>query len=235
MKRKKFLSMLVAVFTLVTALANFTNVTTAKAAEKTKTIYYDNTITGWSEVYAYTWNSYTCENDVIQLKAKGSNATFEGELKDTAKYNMIVFKNTSGTDNWDEQTIDLKVPQNDYSTLAYFNHCKNDEGKYTGYFTPDRYKLVTIWYDKGVDGELPFIHYQTNNSAWTKNLGFKMVESGYRPYYAATTILVPTEQFTGSITCVFHDGKGNFDNNKGRNYYYTVNSKTDKQEVIIIR
>ncbi len=72
----------------------------------TITFYYDNSKTNWSSVYVYAWGGET--TNAIQGTSIGSNVY---SFTISSNYQNVLFKNTSGTSNWDQQTADAGEPQ----------------------------------------------------------------------------------------------------------------------------
>ena len=76
---------------------------TATTDEKSTMVkfYYDNSKTNWSEVYAYVWGGDTTTT-VKGTVTENNIYTFSV----SSDYQNVLFKNTAGTDNWDQQTAD---------------------------------------------------------------------------------------------------------------------------------
>jgi len=105
-----------------------------------KTVKYDNSKTNWSNVYAYVWT----EGDssvapVVLASTSVSGNTYTFSVAST--YEDILFKNTDGTTNWDQQTADATVPATDgYTFITYSGN--NKTGGYWSYSPVIRRALV---------------------------------------------------------------------------------------------
>ena len=67
--------------------------------------YYNNEKTNWSKVYAYVWSDGVSATTYEGTKV----ATNVYQFKVPKKYAKVLFKNTSGTSNWDKQTDDVLI------------------------------------------------------------------------------------------------------------------------------
>lgn len=79
---------------------------------------------------------------------------------------------------------------------------------------------ATIYYKKGFSN--PYIHYAVN-SEWTDVPGIAMNDSTSYPGYATITIDLGDES---TLTAVFNNGNGNWDNNNGQNYVFAAGEST---------
>ncbi len=79
--------------------------TEAIASTGVTTIYFDNSVCGWSEVYAYVWGE-----DISAALISGTKSADTYEFHIPGQYTKILFKNTSGINNWDKQTADTDMP-----------------------------------------------------------------------------------------------------------------------------
>lgn len=77
----------------------------AEASTGVTTIYFDNSVCGWSEVYAYVWGE-----DISAALISGTKAADTYEFSIPEQYTKILFKNTSGINSWDKQTADTDMP-----------------------------------------------------------------------------------------------------------------------------
>ncbi len=77
----------------------------AEASTGVTTIYFDNSVCGWSEVYAYVWGE-----DISAALISGTKAADTYEFNIPEQYTKILFKNTSGINSWDKQTADTDMP-----------------------------------------------------------------------------------------------------------------------------
>jgi len=96
-----------------------------------KTVKYDNSKTNWSNVYAYVWtegDSSVAPVVLVSTSVSGNTYTFSV----ASTYEDILFKNTDGTTNWDQQTADATVPATDgYTFITYSGN--NKTGGYWSY------------------------------------------------------------------------------------------------------
>lgn len=101
------------------------------------TVNYDNSKTNWTNVYAYVWTegSSRITPTVLQkISVSGNIYTFNI----TSNYKNILFKNTYGTTNWNQQTADTTIPATDgYTFIPYSSNNKTD-----GYWIEDQTNSV---------------------------------------------------------------------------------------------
>lgn len=104
------------------------------------TKYFNNTRTGWSEVYAYVWS------DDISAEVLSGTRISENiySFNIPVKYTKILFKNTPGTNYWDKQTADTYMP------IEMLNAYMPDSGdnKTTGFwyvYCDDTKELTDNW------------------------------------------------------------------------------------------
>lgn len=79
--------------------------------EQTKVkVYFDNSNSKWSEVYAYIWASDGSQvTTVVKFElVDKENSIYAADV--STAYPKMLFKNTDGTSNWDKQTNNLYVP-----------------------------------------------------------------------------------------------------------------------------
>lgn len=90
------------------------------------TLSFNNSKTNWSNVYAYVWvEGDSSVTPVVLPKTSVSGSTYTFKVAST--YKNILFKNTSGTSNWDQQTADTNVPTGDgYTFITYSGTNKTD-------------------------------------------------------------------------------------------------------------
>lgn len=90
------------------------------------TVSYDNSKTNWSNVYAYVWsegNSSITPTVISRISLSGNTYSFKVQKT----YKKILFKNTYGTTNWDQQTADTTIPATDgYTFVPYSSNNKTD-------------------------------------------------------------------------------------------------------------
>lgn len=91
--------------------------------------YYNNSKTNWSKVYAYVWA------DGVSAKAyEGTKvATNVYQFSVPKKYTKVLFKNTSGTSNWDKQTDDVLIKSTDGYIFVPDSSSNKTSGKWETY------------------------------------------------------------------------------------------------------
>lgn len=87
---------------------------------------------------------------------------------------------------------------------------------------------LTVYYKKGY--ATPYMHHQKADGTWTTAPGIRMNDSDKYPGYSVLTIDMGTRS---QIEAVFTDGKGNWDNNGGKNYKFSKGTYTFKNGSII--
>ena len=92
-------------------------------------LYYNNSKTSWSNVYAYVWA------DGVSAKVYESTkvATDVYQFSVPKKYTKILFKNTSGTSNWDKQTDDVLIQSTDGYIFVPNSSSNKTSGKWETY------------------------------------------------------------------------------------------------------
>ena len=74
-------------------------------------IYFDNTVSNWSEVHIYGWDASGLNGSTIAMTEIDDTNIWYADLPTplTAGSKCILFKATSGTDNWDQKTDDVEI------------------------------------------------------------------------------------------------------------------------------
>ncbi len=187
---------------------------------------FDNTETKWDAVYAYCWD-YDDKVTVYECVPEGANAyatSFNGY-----QYKGMLFKNTPGTDNWDKQTEDLKVPNGPASYLFAPSNINGNrvEGEFKNYGN----SAVTVYYKNDTITN-PHIYYQIGNGSWTDGYGYQMTESKAKPgYYEAKIFL----SVNGNVKCCFNNGDDTtaWDNNNTQDYSFSFDVPAWNKSVTI--
>lgn len=145
----------------------------------TTNVFYDNAKTKWSSVYAYVWNAKdkTVSPKVVSgVEAFNHYYMFEIEQE----YTDILFKNTDGTNNWDKQTKDQKVPT---SSKTCFKP-SSTSGKVAGSWSDIGRTLASL---KTVDWslrQLMMIYANgTNGDSYGEGLVRNLPDSGYFEFF----------------------------------------------------
>lgn len=130
MKKLKKVMSFILIVVLVSSMAFGVEFKTS--ASTSQTVYFDNSVSKWSNVYAYIWGDGK-STQVIQ-GTKSSNNIYQLTIPEG--YKNILFKNTAGTNNWDKQTQDTTIPtdgKNCYKTTSSSNR---SNGTWYSYTTP---------------------------------------------------------------------------------------------------
>ena len=91
--------------------SNYLNKQFGLVGEKT-TIYFDNSISKWSSVYAYVWTEGSVSPTVLPMNlVEGETNIYSVSV--SGEYEQIIFKNTDGVTSWNLQTKDLTIPTGD--------------------------------------------------------------------------------------------------------------------------
>ena len=85
---------------------------------------------------------------------------------------------------------------------------------------------TVYYYNK--DFATPYIHFRAGSGTWTTVPGYVMASSEVAGYAKYTVNLGAATQ----LECVFNDGKGAWDNNKGNNYLLPMGTSTVKDGAI---
>ncbi|ATB27055.1 carbohydrate binding domain-containing protein [Melittangium boletus] len=86
---------------------------------------------------------------------------------------------------------------------------------------------ATVYYSNK-DFATPYIHFRAGSGAWTTVPGYVMASSEVAGYVKYTVNLGAATQ----LECVFNDGKGTWDNNKGTNYILSTGTSTVKDGIV---
>ena len=174
--------------------------TTSTTQAGERTLYFDNTATGWTDVYIYYWSEANGQMHIWPGSAMdriGDTAIYKYVVPADAE--QVIFNNgQGGTGN---QTSDMLIPGDGY---VYNNGVWSEYGK------TDDSDMITLFFDN-VDGwEQVYAHYwhytsltdtsQTAGTTWNGVLMTKV--EGTNSLY---TIKVPKEM----TMVLFNDGTGN--------------------------
>lgn len=80
---------------------------------------------------------------------------------------------------------------------------------------------LTVYYKRGYD--TPYMHHQKADGSWTPVPGDRMSDSDKYPGYSVLTFDMGDRS---QIEAVFTDGRGNWDNNGGKNYKFSAGTYT---------
>lgn len=108
-KERKILGVFLSIAIIIGLFAGIRLQTQAATSSDVTTVYFDNSVCGWSEAYAYVWGSGVSAEVISGTKI----ATNVYKFSIPKQYTNILFKNTSGTSSWDKQTADLNMPTAD--------------------------------------------------------------------------------------------------------------------------
>ncbi|MCR5608662.1 MAG: hypothetical protein K6G26_06330 [Lachnospiraceae bacterium] len=176
-------------------------------------IRFDNTNTKWDACYAYCWTNKG-DVDIYELKTQEVN-TFACNINGDA-YDKILFKNTPGKDNWDNQTADYDMVSG--PTNYTFIPTKTD-GKVEGKFVEHDYSVVTVKYSNDTIAD-PHVYFQIGDGKWSDGFGFQMKNKGD---YSEADIYVAD---AAELKMCFNNGDNNtaWDNNNSKDYHVNINN-----------
>ena len=103
-----------------------------------------------------------------------------------------------------------------YYTITYHvtdNLGQSAEKSIHYYITSLQEKFTVIYY---TDYDIPYIHYKVGSGNWTTAPGIRM-DYSYDAYGDSRKTIIPLGSENECTVC-FNDGKGNWDNNNGKNY-----------------
>lgn len=87
--------------------------------------------------------------------------------------------------------------------------------------TPVQNRSATIYYKRGF--ATPYIHYRPKGGTWTTVPGVAMADDPNYCGYSSKTVDLGSAT---SVEVAFNDGKGNWDSNKGANYWFSEGEST---------
>lgn len=171
---------------------------TTQAGERT--LYFDNTATGWDEVYIYYWSEVNGQMQIwpgVKMDRIGDTQLYKYVVPADAE--QVIFNNGQGGAG--NQTGDMLIPGDGY---VYNNGVWSEYGK------TDDTDMLTLFFDN-VDGwEHVYAHYwhytsltdssQTMGTAWNGVPMTKVEGTG-----SLYTVQVPKEM----TMVIFNDGTGN--------------------------
>lgn len=184
-----------------------------------KTIFFNNAVSNWSEVYAYAWNS-TEDHDIYSSESEANNVY---KFNITGAYKYVLFKNINSQDEWELQTADLEMPTNDNNTFVAYSSDNMSNGRWYNQVaepTAAPGKKAIVYY-KAKDVNIfksVYIHYKVGNGTWTNIPGVKMTASNISGYKWMYTIDLGNEN---NATVCFNNGepKKTWDSDNGNNYH----------------
>lgn len=140
---------------------------TATTDEKSTMVkfYYDNSKTNWSEVYAYVWGGDTTTT-VKGTVTEKNIYTFSV----SSDYQNVLFKNTAGTDNWDQQTADAGAPQSE-KIFTPNNSYNRTDGSWKTYTAPTPTPTPSSEPVTSIS-----IHYDNSKTKWANVYVYAWVE-----------------------------------------------------------
>lgn len=209
---------------------------------ETKTIYFCDAHTNkWAHACAYVWNSTVDNNcfEPVEITKIDSKIVYKFEI--TGSYTGVLFKNTSGKDNWDLKTVDEKMPS-DSKTMYYYG--ASATGKEINTWvepfvvptstpvvtaTPNPTKtpvvtstpvtsnklVLTYKRSSSTSWKNAYIHYKLNG-VWTTSPGTKMTKKSNGVW----EITIDMGKAKDIVVC-FNNGSGSWDSNGSKNYSLT--------------
>ena len=106
------------------------------------TLYYDNSLTKWTEVYAYTF-TYKYGSPVFETVTgvKVTDNVYKYEV--SSDYDYVLFKNLDGTTAWDKQTADQLIPTDGSNMFVPYTGANKTDGTWKTYVGPTDGPVVT--------------------------------------------------------------------------------------------
>ena len=153
MKRIKKLLALFLSFAMVVSVLSGTGLQ-MQAASSSTVVYFNNKTSDWSNVYAYVWGSGLTTKAIKGKKV--ADHIYKMEIP--GSYSKILFKNTSGTSNWDKKTANTTIPTDGKNCFKTKSAANKSDGTWSTYIeetaTPkatsaveDKSTTVTFYYD----------------------------------------------------------------------------------------
>lgn len=101
-----------------------------------KTVYYDNSKTKWSNVYAYVWSTKTKQKEVLTGDWVSDHVK---RFRIDSEFDWVIFKNTNST--WEKQTVNLEVPSDTKKIFVPSTTSAKVKGSWGNYTT------TNVFYD----------------------------------------------------------------------------------------
>lgn len=130
MKRRKNIISFILVIALVSSMAF--GIDFRAFAATSQTVYFDNSVSKWSNVYAYVWGD---GQSTQTIKGTKTNTNIY-QLTIPKGYKKILFKNTAGTSNWDKQTQDTTIPTDGKNCYKANSSSNKSSGTWSSYTLP---------------------------------------------------------------------------------------------------
>lgn len=108
-------------------------------AATSQTVYFDNSVSKWSNVYAYVWGD---GQSTQAIKGTKTDANIY-KLTIPNGYKKILFKNTAGTSNWDKQTQDTTIPTDGKNCYKAKSSSNKSSGTWSSYTTTTATPVAT--------------------------------------------------------------------------------------------
>lgn len=143
-KNKKIFTFLLSVMMFVGIFAGIGYEIEVKAATDITTVYFNNSVCRWSEVYAYVWSDDISAEVISGEKVTEDTYSFNVPVR----YTKILFKNTSGISSWDKQTADAYIPAASGYIFVPDNASNHTEGNWRLYsYEGDNTGTVTKYFN----------------------------------------------------------------------------------------
>ena len=162
MKRiKKMLSVFLALVMAVSVLAG-TGVQVQAASSK-QVVYFNNSVSDWSNVYAYVWGSGLTTKAIKGTKV--ADDVYKMEIP--AEYSKILFKNTSGTSNWDKKTANTTIPTDGKNCFKPKSSSNKSSGTWSTYTAVTATPKVTATTKAKESDETITFYYDNSKTSWS--------------------------------------------------------------------
>lgn len=157
------------------------------------TVYFDNSVTGWSEAYAYVWSDNVSAKAISGTKV----ATNVYKFSIPAQYTKILFKNTSGTSGWDKQTADLNIPTADGQIFVPSSSSNKTGGSWKLYSPETAIPTVTPTIKPtGTPPADVTLYYNNTKTSWSNVYAYVWSSGISAKVYSATKVATNIYKFS---------------------------------------
>ena len=152
-------------------------------AEADKVVYFNNSVSGWSQVYAYVWGDGLTAKAIKGTKVEGTSRV---KMIIPSKYSKILFKNTSGTSTWDKKTANTTIPSDGKNCFKPTTANNKSAGSWSVFTEPTKTPEVTP--NANLDTATTTFYYDNSKTNWANAYAYVWADNVAAKVYSGTKV-----------------------------------------------
>lgn len=152
-------------------------------ADADKVVYFNNSVSGWSQVYAYVWGDGLTTKAIKGTKVEGTSRV---KMTIPSKYSKILFKNTSGTSTWDKKTANTTIPSDGKNCFKPKTANNKSAGSWSVFTEPTKTPEVTP--NANLDTATTTFYYDNSKTNWSNAYAYVLADNVAAEVYSGTKV-----------------------------------------------